>query len=518
LLWPFVTDSARLVRSLMGSMSFLLPNPLSSAAAATLPNACVASTAGYYDQTPVPTRVQIAHDRLTLTRDQNESGYLLVPWPVEPFGTLMVSTTTLRERPEPYRLLVELARGKLHQVRSQTSDWQSIGLRTGPDFDRALADVTRAFGHAALAGTPADADALATRVLEQTHGLADRLTRDYVEQMLATRHSSEGALDTRLAARHTRALRGSAADEYFRTFNAANVTFRWRDVEPSEAHYDWTEADAAVAAATAAGLPVTIGPVIDLAPGMLPPWAAGWSSNLPEMAAFMCDYVETAVNRYKGDVRRWIVCAGFNHADALGLCDDDRLRLAFRLFEAAAQVDPNLELVLSVAQPWGDYLVSEDQTISPLTFPDDLVRAGVRLSAVELELRVGTRPRGSLPRDLLDTARVLDVFGMLGLPLEVVLSLPSADAADPAAKEHEQAVWGHGWRTGPSLEGQAEWGAAFAALSLCWPQVRAVTWDHWSDAEPHLVPFGGLLDASERAKPLLARLRELRTEHLGAIP
>ena len=498
----------------MGSTSFLLPDPLSSAAAATLQDACVASTVSSYDQTPVPTRVQITGDRLTLTRDQNESGYLVVPWPVEPFGTIVVTSTTLRERPEPYRLLVELARGKLNQVRAQTAEWQGIGLRTGPDFDRALVDVTRSFGRAALAGTPSEADSLATRVLEQTHGLADRLSRDYVEQMLATRHSTEGALDTRLMARHTRALRGSAGDEYTRAFNAANVVFRWRDVEPNEAHYDWTEADAAVAAALAAGLPVTIGPVIDLAPGMLPAWAAGWESDLPALAAVMCDYLETAVSRYKGDVRRWIVCAGFNHADAVGLCDDDRLRLAFRLFEAAAQVDPNLELVLSVAQPWGDYLVSEDQTISPITFPDDLVRAGVRLAAVELELRVGTRPRGSLPRDLLDTARVLDVFGMLGLPLEVLLSLPSSDAEDPAAADHRQAVWRHGWRAGPSPEGQAEWGASLAALAMCWPQVRAVTWDHWSDADPHIVPFGGLLDASGRPKPLLARLRALRTEHL----
>jgi hypothetical protein len=499
----------------MGSMSFLLPTPLPGAAAATLPAACVASSVGYSDQTPVPTRLELGDDRLTVTRTQNESGYLVLPWPVEPFGTVVVSTTTLRERPEPYRLLVELARGKLNQVRAQTAEWHGIGLHTGPDFDRALVDASRAFGRAALAGTPAEADALAARVLEQAHGLADRLARDYVAQMLATRHGSEGPLDTRLAARHVRAPQGAAADEYARAFNAASVCFRWRDVEPNEAQYDWAEADAAVAAAVKSGLPVTIGPVIDLAPGMLPAWATGWESDLPALAAFMCDYLETAVSRYRGDVRRWVVCAGFNQADAVGLVDDDRLRLAFRLFEAAAQVDPSLELILSVAQPWGDYLVSEDQTITPLTFPDDLVRAGVRLAAVELELRAGTRPRGSLPRDLLDTARVLDVFGMLGLPLEVVLSLPASAEPDPAASDHRQELWAHGWRTGPSPEGQAEWGAAFASLALCWPQVRSVTWDHWADADPHLVPAGGLLDAAGRPKPLLARLRALRTEHLA---
>ncbi|AMV26530.1 hypothetical protein VT84_19175 [Gemmata sp. SH-PL17] len=497
----------------MGSMSFLLPNPLPGTAAAMLGEACVASV-GYHDLTPGPTTVEITDGRLVLTRKQNESGYLFVPWPVEPFGTLVVGTTTLRERDEPYRLLVELARGKLNQVRTQTAEWQSIGLRTTPEFERAIAEASRQFGRAVLAPTAAESDSMATRVLEQAHNLADQLAREYTAQMLTTRHKDEGPLDTWFAARCLRAPRRAAIEEYTRAFTAGSVCFRWRDIERNESQYDWAEPDAAVAAACAAGLPVTIGPVIDLTPGMIPAWAAGWAADLPTLAACMCDFLETAINRYKSDVRRWVVCAGFNHTDSLGLVDDDRLRLAFRLFEAAAQVDSGLELILSVAQPWGEYLATEDQTISPLTFPDDLIRAGVRLSAVELEVRAGVRPRGSLPRDLLDTARLLDVFGMLGLPLEVVLSLPSSDEPDHEAAEFGQSVWQPAWRARPSPEGQAEWGASFAALALCWPQVRTVTWDHWTDAEPHLIPNSGLLDATGRAKPLLARLRALRSAHL----
>ncbi len=498
----------------MGSMSFLLPNPLSGAAAVVLGEACVASV-GYHDMTPGPTTVSITDGLLTLTRPQNESGYLIVPWPIDPFGTLVVTTTTLRERGEPYRLLVELARGKLNQVRTQTAEWQSIGLRTATDFDRAVAEASRQFGHAVLTPNGQEADTLATRVLEQAHALADRLARDYTSQMLATRHKAEGPIETRLAARHKRPLRSAAIDEYCRVFTAASVCICWADIEPNEALYDWTESDAAVAAACSAGLPVTIGPVIDLAPGMIPAWASGWATDLPTLAACMCDFLETAINRYKGDVHRWVVCAGFNHADALGLQDDDRLRLAFRLFEAAAQVDSSLDLILSVAQPWGEYLVDEEQTISPITFPDDLVRAGVRLSAVELEVRAATRPRGSMPRDLLDTARLFDVFGMLGLPLDVVLSLPSSDEPDREALKQGQSLWKPGWLSRPSPEGQAEWGASLVALALCWPQVCTVTWDHWSDAEPHLVPHGGLLDGSDQPKPLLTRLRTLRTSHLA---
>ncbi|MCI0700763.1 MAG: endo-1,4-beta-xylanase [Planctomycetia bacterium] len=504
-------DSLRLVRPLMWPITFLLPNPVPAAAAALLRDACFA---GGYDQTPVPTTVRIEDGRLILLRNVNESGYLSIPWSIEPFGTLVVSSAALRDRPEPYQLLVELARGKLNQIRCMTAEWQAIGLTTTPDFDRALSEITRLFVRCVLAPTGSEADAVAARVLEQSHMLADQLARNYIEQALATRHEEEGKLPTRVSARLTHAPTGEALAEYTRTFNAATISFRWRDVEPNEAQYDWTEPDAAVAAAKAAGLPITIGPVIDLAPGMLPTWAAGWESDLPALAAFMCDYLETAITRYKDDVKRWVVCAGFNQADSLGLVDDDRLRLAFRLFEAVTQIDPNLELVLSVAQPWGDYLVSEDQTISPITFPDDLVRAGARLSGVELELHCATRPRGSLPRDLLDSARLLDLFGLLGLPLELVLSHPSASDPDPLATAHGQSIWSPAWSAGPSPESQAEWGSSMASLALCWLPVRAVTWAHWSDATPHMVPQSGLLDAHGQPKPLLAKLRNLRSEHL----
>jgi hypothetical protein len=508
----------------MGSMTFLLPNPVPPAAAAAVRRACFA---GGYDQTPVPTRVEIDGPRLVVSRGLNESGYLLVPWPVEPFGSYVTTTATLRERPEPYSLMVELARGKLNQVRTQTAEWTDLGLRTPPDFDRALEEATRLFGTAVLTqpradpdavtgngllSSSAESDAAAARVLEQSYVLADRLVRTYAEQVFATRHLEEGKLATRLAGRVARPL-GAPESEYRRAFNAVQLGLVWRDVEPAESQYNWANADAIVASARAAGMPVTAGPIIDISPGMLPDWAAGWNGDLPTLAAFMCDFLETVIARYKGDVRRWIVCAGFNHTDGLGLPDDDRLRLAARLFEAASHADPELELVLSVAQPWGDYLIHDDQTISPLAFADDLIRTGLRVSAVELEVRTGCVPRGSLPRDLLDTSRVIDLFSVLGVPLEIVLSRPSSARPDPMAQLHRQEI-GDAWRTGPSPDNQADWGATFAALALCKPHVCAVTWDHWNDADPHMTPAGGLIDPTGRPKPLLARLRSLRVDYL----
>jgi hypothetical protein len=454
-------------------------------------------------------------DRLVAARGSGDSGFLQLPWPVGRGGVLTASTATLRERDEPYDLVLELARGKLNQVRNQTADWREMGLQTPPEYDAELEEVHRLFGVAVLDRPAPHAAAAAAAVLDRSYRLADRLVRLYTEQMFASRLADEGRLPADLSARYAAPPAGAAAAEYRRAFTAARVGLRWRDVEPAESRYNWPAVDAALAAARANGLPVAFGPVIDLAPGTVPDWAGEWDGDLPTLAAFMCDYLETLIGRYKGEVRRWVVCGGCNHADGLGLRDDDRLRLAARLVEAALQLDPALDVVVGVAQPWGDYLAGEDQSIPPGVFAEDLVRTGLRIAAVEVEIRSGSRPRAGLPRDLLDTSRLLDSYSRLDLPpVEVLLGHPADAGADPAAAAHGEEPWAAGPPDVLTPAGQADWGEAVAALALCKPGVRAVTWDHWSDADPHLTPSGGLLDAAGRPRPLLGRLRALRAAYL----
>ena len=57
----------------------------------------------------------------------------------------MVGTATLAERPTPYMLAVELARGKLNDIRNQLADWMQMGLRSTPALEQALAEAQRAF-------------------------------------------------------------------------------------------------------------------------------------------------------------------------------------------------------------------------------------------------------------------------------------------------------------------------------------------------------------------------------------
>src|SRR5262249_5833130 len=160
----------------------------------------------------------------------------------------------------------------------------------------------------------------------------------------------------------------------------------------------------------------------------------------------------------------------------------------------ARQVDPKLELIVGISQPWGEYMALEDRSHSPFIFADTLIRSGVHLAALELELVMGTSSRGSYCRDMLEASRILDLYSLLGPPLRVTLGYPSAAHRDAKAAAEVRVGAGR-WRHEYSPEVQADWAAAFAGLALCKPTVRGVYWIHGSDAEPHLFPHGGLFDA-----------------------
>ena len=63
-----------------------------------------------------------------------------------------------------------------------------------------------------------------------------------------------------------------------------------------------------------------------------------------------------------------------------------------------------------------------------------MIRAGLRVSAVELKSVHGVMPRGSFPADLLDSYRLINLYGLLGVPVELLLSMPSGPAQDPMSR------------------------------------------------------------------------------------
>lgn len=497
----------------MGTMTFLLPPGLAPEHRRELERTALA---GGPDNMPWPARVKAEADRLTLTRDVDESGYLLAPWPIDGVGLVVCSSGTLMERSNPYNLVVELARGKVNQVRNQLAEWRAGGLQVSPELERAIIEAGLAFGRAVVTGSPGEETGLLAQAALGKGSLAGhQLVRAYNDQVFGIRHQRQPRLDTSLVCRLGSKVPVPPLDgSLVKAFNTVGVPMAWNLIESEEATFRWDEQDALVQWAQSKGLNLTAGPLIDFSSAQLPAWLWLWENDLPSMATFMCKFVEAAVRRYRQKIRRWQLTAATNYANVLHLSEDELLGLTYRLAEAARQVDPSIELVVGVSQPWGEYMGLEDRTHSPFIFADTLIRSGLNLTILDVELVMGVNARGSYCRDVLDASRMLDLYALLGVPLRVTMGYPSADKPDQDA-DPELAIGAGHWHGGFTPEIQAEWAIQFASLALCKPFVQSVQWCHFADAEPHQFPHCGLIDAKNQPKPALARLRELREKHLA---
>lgn len=468
------------------------------------------------DQIPWPCRTRLNGGELIVERGVAESGKFHMPWPVEGHGELMLSTATLMERRRPYQLLVELARGKVNQVRNQVADWQSIGLTVSPRVESAVQKAVATLARAATSQHDLPrATELADRAIVLAHDAADLLVSSYADQALAVRHRQDTRLKVLLGAN----LGGERLDMplaafYLKAFNAAQVPLAWRTVEASEGTYRWELPDAQIAACREHGLTVCAGPLLRLDVPALPDWIYLWEDDFASLQSFISDFVEKAVARYRGQVDVWQCAARLNVATGVSLSEEQKLRLAVRAIEVTRSIDAQTPLVVRFDQPWAEYMGRTSPDFSPLHFADALVRSHLPISAVGIEINMGYQPGGSFPRDRLEFSRLIDLWSYLGLPLHVTLSVPSAERAEPTGRGKAVPMAGvipGGW----SPENQAGWIKHYLPMLLAKPTVQAIFWNQLSDTEGAELPHAGLFDAAGSPKPGLAALAALRRKHLG---
>jgi hypothetical protein len=467
------------------------------------------------DQIPWPCRVRQANGELLIERSVMDSGKLYIPWQSDGYGEVTLCTGTLMERDRPYHLPVELARGKLNLVRHQIAEWLSIGLAVPPQVEQAL---HAALQHFAVAATtqdhPDEAAQSAQKAIEGALETAELLASCYVEQALAFRHRQTPKLPTLLGVRlGNQPVDGAVAANISKAFNAVSVQINWRDVEAQEGKYAWEVYDQQIAWCHANGLKVIGGPLLRMDNLGLPDWLALWEDDFSSLLKFISDFVQAAVTRYRGKIHLWQCAARANVSNVMSLGEEGRLKLAARVIELTRHLDPQTPAIIQMDQPWAEYMRQTEVDLSPLHFADHLVRFGLQLSGIGLELNMGYYPGGSYLRDRLDCSRLIDQWSCLGLPLHIMVTMPSAETPDPFARGNAKPLAGahpDGW----TAESQADWVKRFVPLLLSKPVVQSVVWNQLRDGQPHEFPHGGLIDAAGQPKPAFGALGQLRKRNL----
>ena len=460
------------------------------------------------------TRIEVNEANICCRRTSSESCKFHVAWPVPGFGRPVIATASLPERDEPYLLPVELARGKIVQVRNQASQWELSGMRVPPEFAEPARLAHRAFARAASCqDRPDESSQLANEALHHACAAAEVLTHGYAEQALAGRLQRFGGLPASIGCElHGSTPKPEANELFAAAFNSAMVAVPWRKIEAVEGEYDWAPCDRQLEWCEQQKLMVRGGPLIDLGPEGLPPWLARWEHDIFNLQSFVSDFVETAISRYVGRIRIWEVAARLNTGGALSLTEENRLTLAARVLDVARQIDEESQLLIRVDQPWGDYQARGQHRLSPLQLVDALLRSGVGLAGVNLELAMGYLPRGSAHRDLLDISRLIDSWSVLGVPIHATLACPS-NSDDDALAGPEWEVEPRMWAEPIDEKGQADWIDHVLELLLAKPSIAGVSLTHFCDGDPHPFPQAGLLRADGTPKPAIERIINQRQRH-----
>jgi hypothetical protein len=472
----------------MGRVGFLVP--LREFLPAEAPQRAYLSP---LDQLPWQTRVTVTETGLIVERSESDSGYFHILWSIGARGSQVLITGTVAERDEPYNLPVELARGIICRLRNQVGGWEAAGLTPPPAVTAHLKRAMRHFVLAAISqDQPREAAAHAQEAIDAAVIGSDLLVDSFAQQAIRIRKGQASKLAILLGGSLGHVIPDKAiADAFLAAFNAALLPCTWTQIEPQAGQRRWGLMDSQLAWCAAHELRVVGGPLLDLERTALPDWFYLWEGDFANILAVITDQIRAVTTRYKGRIHLWNCAARVNTAEALSLSEEEVLRLTVRAVETARTIDPRTPVMVTFDQPWGDYLGQLERDLPPLHFADALVRSELGLAGIGLELNLGVSPQATLPRDAMELSRQIDRWAALGLPLVILLTIPSdGDGFTPA--------------------GQLTWLRSYLQLLSAKTAVHGILWNQLHDEMSPHPNSRGLLNSLAQPKPVLTALAEFR--------
>lgn len=449
----------------------------------------------------------VSERQFTIGREIDESGKLNMVWPTNFYGNVCLSTTSLRISELEYSLPVELARGTVCRLKNQTSDWERVGLKLPPDFFPLAETAVNSLLRALTCRENDEQKRLAQQAIEASLESAELLAAAYSRQALDSRKNNEGRLSTLLGAKLTSRVslteQSGILDE---AFNLASVSPELGQVEQASGKLDYSAFDQQVEWATARDKKICIGPLVNFRRSALPQWMILLQEGFDSVLETACMHAKRTVERYRGKAHLWNCAAGLNAVNDMRWSDEEILRMAVSVIETVRRGDDRTPVLLTIDQPWSEYLRDDSEGISPLHFADALIRADLGLSGLTLELDFDRWPNGTLPRDPIELSRLIDRWAMLGLPLMVIISSPTQN--DTAASADQVSTWDSRHKSGNCVNPQT-----LVGLLLSKPSVHAVIWNNLQGGND-VASNSGLLNNNGTPTQFLKQLTAIRKNYL----
>jgi GH35 family endo-1,4-beta-xylanase len=430
-----------------------------------------------------------------LKKSQDAAGLSLL-WPIDNNGILLLNTTRLPERAEPYNLNVELARARMMQITLKREDW---ALFDPSDELEGMAQQVQDLFIQALQhnGVPERASMFADEALKKGIEFSEKLAAKHAEQFLTARFRNKGL------GRHSLGCElnlDQIANEKYRKylldmFGFVTIPTNWAQLEPEKGEYDFAKLDQCMQYLAGRRLALCAGPLLRFAPDSIPAWLVQEKPDFEKIREQAYEFVTTVVSRFSKYIHAWRVISGMNALNCFGFNFEQVIEMTRTACLAAKAVDAKSRKMVELMFPWGEYYAHDKTSVPPLVYADMVIQSGISFDAFGLQMHFGKDVPGMHVRDMMQISSRLDCFA--GVPKSVHItgvSIPDSHGPDERCLERAGS-----WRKSWDQTLQATWIEEFYKLALGRPFINTVTYSCLADSGTAATNGSGLL--SEKLTP-----------------
>lgn len=452
-------------------------------------------------------QVAFANGMLECYKPNQETSGLSLLWPVEGFGSILLPTTCLPERPEPYNLNLELARSRLMQIINKREDWSIFedNEETAALYGQAQDLFIKAIQNAADGPVASQlADEALQKSLVFSEGLAGKHAKGLLVSRGKSRNFGRGCLGCWVDPKqidnpvYLERLAG--------VFGLVMVPFNWAQIEMQHGHYDFSKLDAFISKLSKKKLAIGAGPLLCFAKETLPKWLLDGKITFEKIRESAYQFVSAAASRYVGMVRSWNVISGMNALNYFGFGFEQVLEITRTANMAVKAASERAMRIIEVINPWGEYYAALPDTIPPVVYMDMVIQSGISFDAFGLTMRFGRNEPGMHLRDMMQISAVLDSFAPISRPMYITrMEIPGR------ATSGNGGIWHGPW----NQERQAEWLNQFYRIALSRTFIDGVIYSRLADTENSPIPDSGLLTAALEPKQSYIAVKKFRDRIFG---
>ncbi len=429
------------------------------------------------DGIPWPCKISIAEEILCIERNRDESGHVFVVYPFEDFGELVVSTGTLVETAVPYHLTMELARGTLNRLRNQLSIWEEGGLAANKEVHELLQTATISLAAAIMSGDQEVTDREAHQALVLGMKATFLLCGRFANDVLPLRSDQ---------------LR---APRFWLGVQANDAALE--KVQPSLDFVDLVQLESVDDRHQSLNN-IILGPLLDAsAGGMKLSWTE--TDNFDEKQSAILRDCREKLRGPLENVKLIHVVSGINGMGHRHLSYPQQLQITMEMLQMIENTGVQIPTMVSFDTPLAERLAWSVGGVHPLQIADSLLRRGISLSILGLDINLDYWPNGSLPRDPTQWIDLVDMWSQLGIPLVIRLSAPTMVKGIVASTTNRTINAVRESMTDAQCLQLVE---TVIPTILARPMVHGIVWNQLIDNLDPRFPYAGMFDANGIRKPI----------------